>query len=130
MSGKNLKQTVSLRAKPKEVYDLLIDPKQHAMFTGADAQIDARPGGRFTHYDASLEGFVVHLEPGARIVLAWRSTGWPRGHYSIADITLKATGSGTRLDFSQFGIPAYDFDEIREGWRTYYWKPLKEYLEG
>ncbi|MFZ0699873.1 MAG: SRPBCC domain-containing protein [Thermoplasmata archaeon] len=130
MPVKNLKQSVTLRAKPKEVYELLIDPRKHAQFTGATAKIDARPGGRFTHYDASLEGFVVHLETNARIVLAWRSTGWPRGQYSIADFALNPTPSGTRLEFSQYGIPAYDFEEIRDGWRTYYWKPLKQYLEG
>lgn len=130
MSTKNLSQSVTLRAKPKDVYELLVDPKKHAKFSRAAAKMDARPGGRFTHYDGSLEGFVVDLEPNRRIVLAWRSTGWARGAYSIAEFTLTPVATGTRLHFRQYGIPTDDFEGIRDGWRTYYWKPMKEYLEG
>jgi activator of HSP90 ATPase len=126
---KNLRQTVTIRASPHAVYTTLVNPREHAKFSGAAARIEAKPGGRFSHYDASLEGMVVHLEKDRRIVLAWRSTGWPEGHYSIADFVLTKVGSGTRLAFSQFGIPASDFADIADGWRQYYWAPLKAYLE-
>ncbi len=129
MAVKNLRQTVTIRATPHDVYTTLVNPKEHATFTGAAARMVAKPGGRFAHYDASLEGVVVHLEKDRRIVLAWRSNEWPKGHYSIADFVLTKVQGGTRLEFSQFGIPASDFADISDGWRQYYWTPLKTYLE-
>jgi hypothetical protein len=27
------------------------------------------------------------------------------------------------------GVPASRFKDINEGWKTFYWKPLKAYLE-
>jgi len=129
MAVKNLRQTVTIHATPHAVYTALVDPKEHATFSGGAAKMVAKPGGRFEHYDRSLVGFVVHLEKDRRIVLAWRSTGWPEGHYSIADLSLSKVAGGTRLEFSQFGIPASDFADISDGWRQYYWEPLKVYLE-
>ena len=129
MAVKNLRQSVTIRASPHDVYTTLVDPKEHAKFSGGSARMVAKPGGRFAHYDGSLEGIVVDLEKDRRIVLAWRSTGWPKGHFSIAEFVLTQVAGGTRLDFSQFGIPASDFADISEGWRQYYWEPLKTYLE-
>jgi activator of HSP90 ATPase len=129
MAVKNLRQVVTIRASPHAVYTTLVDPKEHAKFSGAAAKMVARPGGAFSLYDASLVGVVVHLEKDRRIVLAWRSTGWPEGHYSIAEFLLTKAAGGTRVEFSQYGIPASDFADISDGWRHYYWAPLKTYLE-
>ena len=130
MGVKNLRQTVTLRASPHEVYEALMDPKEHAKFTGAPAKMDRKPGGRFRHYGNDLTGFVLDFERDRTIVLAWRSSGWSPRHYSIARFSLTPSGGGTKLVFEQFGIPDGDFEDIRDGWKQYYWVPLKEYLEG
>jgi activator of HSP90 ATPase len=130
MTVKNLRQTVTLRAKPNDVYDALVDRAQHARFTGASAKISAKVGSAFSLYDRSLTGIVVAAERGRRLVLAWRSEEWPKGHYSIAQFGFTKADRGTRLTFEQFGIPTSDFADIREGWKQYYWEPLRLYLEG
>ena len=129
MAVKNFTQSVTIRASPTAVYQALVDPKQHAAFSGATAKFSQKIGGRFAHYDGSLEGRVLHLDKNRAIVLAWRSTGWPTGHYSIARFDLTKVRGGTRLVFSQYGIPASDFRDIRDGWRQYYWEPMKQFLE-
>jgi activator of HSP90 ATPase len=126
---RNLEQTATIRATPAELYRTLVNPKEHAKFTGAPAKLEAKPGGRFEHYDGSLQGRVVELVPNERIVLAWRSSGWPKGHHSIAQFRFVKAGKGTRLEFSQYGIPENDFADIRQGWTTYYWEPLQRYFE-
>jgi len=126
---RNLRQTVTIAAPPAAVYRALVDPKEHAAFTGDRATFEAKPGGRFAHYGDSLVGRVLALEKDRRIVLAWRETGWPESHYSIAQFTLAKKGKGTTLVFEQFGIPSKQFADIREGWTDFYWTPLKAYLE-
>jgi len=130
MGVKNLKHTVTLRASPHDVYETIMDPKEHAKFSGAPAKLERKAGGPFAHYGDSLSGLVVDFEPDKKIVLAWRSKGWPERHYSIAQFTLSRAGKGTKLVFEQFGIPSGDYADISDGWRTYYWAPMKQYLEG
>jgi activator of HSP90 ATPase len=130
MTVKNLVQNVTFKASPSAVYEALVDPKQHEAFTGDSAKLDPRVGGKFEHYGGSLSGVVVHLEKDQRIVLAWRSSDWPAGHFSIAQFVIKKLGRGARLEFSQFGIPSGDYADIAEGWKNFYWLPMKEYLEG
>jgi len=129
MAVKNLRQTLTLKATPNDVYDALVNPVQHARFTGAAAKISAKVGTAFSLWDRSLTGIVVATERGRRLVLAWRSEGWPKGHYSIAQFVFTKVRGGTRLTFEQFGIPASDYADIREGWKQYYWEPLRTYLE-
>lgn len=126
---RNLWHSVTIMASPREVFEALVDPKEHAKFTGAFARLEKSVGGRFSHYNGSLSGVVVSLEPNRRLVLAWRSSDWPEGHHSLADFRLRKVKAGTRLDFAQFGIPASDFSDIRDGWRQCDWEPLKQYLE-
>lgn len=130
MTVKDLRQTATVKATPNDVYDALVDPVQHARFTGAAAKISARVGSAFSLYDRSLTGIVVASERGRRLVLAWRSEGWPKGHYSIAQFILAKVRGGTRITFEQFGIPASDYADIREGWKQYYWEPLRRFFEG
>lgn len=129
MSARNLRQTVQIKASPHDVFEALVNPREHAKFTGATAKMERRVGGRFAHWDNSLQGIVVDLKKDSRIVLAWRSTGWPEGHYSIAQFDLSPSKGGTKLVFSQYGIPSDDFADIQDGWKQYYWVPLKAYFE-
>lgn len=127
---KNIRHTVAIGAAPKKVYEALINGKKHAKFTGAKSVIDRRPGGAFSCYGTFLTGFNLEMVPGKRIVQAWRSSGWPKGAYSIATFSLSAKKGGkTKLVFTQVGVPAASQKNIDQGWRTYYWKPLKAFLE-
>jgi activator of HSP90 ATPase len=129
MTSRNLRQTVTLRASPHDVYETLVDPKRHAAFSGAKASLTRKPGSPFSHYDGALTGFVVELVPDRRIVLAWRAGSWSEGEYSIARFLLTKVRGGTRVVFEQFGIPPSDFEGIRSGWREHYWRPLQAHFE-
>lgn len=129
MAVRNLRQVVTFKAAPHDVYHALMDAKTHATYTDGPAKIDSRPGGSFSISGGSLNGIVIDLEKDRRIVLAWRTDGWPEGHYSIASFRLSKVTGGTRLVFEQYGIPTFDFADIRSGWRQFYWEPMKAFLE-
>ena len=110
MKTKTIQHTVLLRATPKEVYDALMNGKKQAQFTGAPACIRAKVGAPFTCYDGYITGITLELAPARRIVQAWRSRGWPPGHYSIVTFQLaKRPGGRTQLRFTQVGVPARDY---------------------
>ena len=127
---KAIRQTVLIRATPKQVYAALADQKQHAKFTDAPAKIGKKAGTAFTCYDGYITGITIELMPAKRIVQAWRSQGWPAGTFSLVTFALaKAAGGKTKLTFTQLGVPAGDYKAKSSGWRSHYWKPLKAFLE-
>jgi len=127
---KIIRQTLTLKAAPHAVYEALMDEKKHAAFTGGEAKISRKIGGRFTIYGGEIEGKNLELVPDQKIVQSWRYNDWPKGHYSTATFSLEPTTKGTRLTFTQTDVPNDKYEDIQQGWKDYYWAPMKEMLEG
>jgi len=129
MASKTIRQTVDIKADPKDVYDAFMDPKKHAKFTGGKAKISNKVGGKFSVFDGYAEGENVALEPGKKIVQTWRASDWPEGHMSKITIKLTKKGKGTKLTFTHTGVPKDFFEDITQGWVEYYWEPIRQLLE-
>ena len=61
---RSIRQTVTIGAAPRKVYEALISEKKHAKFTGAKAAISRKVGGAFTCYGTHLSGINLDLVPG------------------------------------------------------------------
>jgi len=125
----HIRQTVTLRASPHDVYEALMDSRLHAKLTGGPARISRKVGGTFTVFDGYAEGVNVELVADRKIVQTWRADDWPAGHYSTVMFALAKAGKGTKLTFTQTDVPADQVDSVRQGWRDFYWTPLKAMLE-
>lgn len=125
MKTKTIKQSVTFKATPHEVYEMLMDSDKHSKFTGGEAKISRKVGGKFTTFDGYSEGANIELAPDKRIVQTWRAGDWPEGHYSRVTFLLKKVAVGTCLTFTQTGVPEEQYDDIAQGWRDYYWTPMK-----
>jgi activator of HSP90 ATPase len=127
--GKTIRQTATFKASPHEVYEILMDEKKHAELSGGETKISRKAGGKVSIYDGEIEGKNLELVPDEKIVQAWRYSDWPEGHYSTATFSLEKVGKGTRLTFVQIDVPDDKYEDIKQGWKDYYWKPMKEMLE-
>lgn len=120
-----IRQTVVFNATPKDVYELIMDSQKHAALSGEKAEkavISREVGGAFTAWGDHISGFNLALEPGRKIVQAWRA----RGHYSVATFDLREVPEGTDLRFTQVGVPPHRFDGHSKGWVEAYWQPMQE----
>jgi activator of HSP90 ATPase len=124
----SLHQEVAFRATPQRIYEVLLDSKQFAAFTGLPAEIDPKPGGAFKMFSGMIVGRNVELIPDQRIVQAWRPASWGPGVYSIVKFELKPQGSGVLVVLDHTGFPERDFDGLTSGWPERYWEPLKKFL--
>jgi activator of HSP90 ATPase len=129
MKTKTISQTVTFKASPHEVYEMLMDSKKHSELTMSKAQISKKVGDKFSIYEGDIEGVNLELVQGRKIVQSWRYSDWPEGHYSQAIFLFEEIKGGTQLTFTQTGVPEEHFDEIARGWHDYYWEPMKELLE-
>jgi activator of HSP90 ATPase len=129
METKTIRQTVTFKTSPHDVYEALMDSNKHAEFTGEEASISRKLGGKFSTFDGYAQGMNVELDPNKKIVQTWRADDWPQGHYSRVTFSLTKTAGGTRLVFTQTGVPEDQYDDIAQGWKDYYWAPMKVMLE-
>lgn len=129
MKTKTIRQSVTFEASAHEVYEALMDSKKHSMFTGSEVQMSRKVGSKFSVYGGDIQGVNLELVPDQKIVQSWRYSDWPEGHYSKAIFSLKEVSVGMRLNFTQSGVPEEFYDDISQGWRDYYWEPMKAMLE-
>src|SRR5438046_2403405 len=129
MKTKTIDQTIVFKASPREVYDMIMISKKHKSLSGRRAVISQKVGGKFVAWDGHIEGINLVLDPPNKIVQAWRATGWWPGHYSVAIFDISKVKGGTRLRFTQLGIPPHRYSGHYRGWIETYWTPMKELLE-
>ena len=123
---KTIRQTATIRgATPHDIYEILMDSKRHGKLSGQSAKVSRRVGGAFT-VGHDLEGKQLALTKDRRIVQTWRANNWEKGHYSTATFRLAKAAGGTRITFTQTGVPDEFYAEISKGWRDYYWTPLRK----
>jgi activator of HSP90 ATPase len=126
--SKTIRQKVTFKASPHDIYESLMDEKKHAQITGAEVKLSRKVGGKFNIWDGSITGENLELVPDKKIVQSWRYSDWPEGEYSTATFSLEEVDGGTKLTLNQSGVPDEAYEDIKQGWKDYYWTPLKKYL--
>ena len=131
MKTKNIKQSIGFNCTAHDIYEAFMDEKKHAAFTDSKARIDRKVNGKFSIYDGEITGKTLELIPDEKIVQEWRYEypEWPKDYFSKITINLKEINGKTRLRFFHTGIPEQYASEIEQGWKEYYWEPMKEMLE-
>ncbi len=129
MKTKTINQTITFKASPHDVYEMLMDSKKHGEIVGANAKITKKVGAKFTIYDGEIEGVNLELVPDKKIVQSWRYSDWPKGHFSEATFLLEKYWGGTKMTFTQTDVPDDKYEDVAQGWKDYYWEPMKELLE-
>jgi activator of HSP90 ATPase len=124
----SLHMEIDFKASPQRIYEVLLDSKQFAAFSGMPAEIDPKAGGAFSMFGGMIVGRNVELIPNQRIVQAWRPTHWDPGVYSIVRFELKPQGPETMLVLDHTGFPEGEFDHLEWGWNNHYGEPLKKFL--
>lgn len=103
--AEEIKQTVTLNARPSFIFEMLMDSQKHKAFTGASAKISRNPGGAFSCYGGQLTGVTLEAVTGKLIVQAWRDKSWPKDAWSIA--TFKLAGASGAKQSSVSPKPAF-----------------------
>lgn len=128
---KTIKQKVKFRAAPEVVYQFLTDSKRYASLTGEKASLGRKIGDAFSTRAGRVNGVVVDLEPGKRVVQAWRRKDFPVGAFSMAAFVLTATrDGGTELVLTHRGVPKLLIPDVERDWRECHWEALKRQLQG
>jgi uncharacterized protein YndB with AHSA1/START domain len=125
-----IRLTTLIGTIPQQIYDAWLDSQQHSRFTGGEATIDPRIGGRHTAWDGYIQGSTLELDPGRRIVQSWRSVDFPEtAPDSRVEVLLESVDGGTQITLVHSNIPEGQRDEYERGWVEHYFEPMKRYFE-
>jgi activator of HSP90 ATPase len=121
-----IRQKLRLPASGAALYDAFLSARAHAAFTGAPARISDKPGAKFRVVDYAT-GENLSLTKGRQIIQSWRADDW---HKDAPDsvLILNFSDDGT-LEMVHAGVPDDQKAALADGWKQYYWKPLRAYLK-
>ena len=126
----DIRQTTTLKAAPDAVYKAMLNPRSYAQFTGKKGTLGKRVGDSYLSFDGFVDGVILELGPGRKIVRSWRARklGWPEDHYSQVSMTLNAVDGGTKITCVHKQVPLKLAEEYKLGWAEQYWQPLKAWF--
>jgi len=125
-----IKQSVTLPASAKKLYDMYLSPRAHAAFTGAPVTIGRTPGSKFSAFGGQISGTILATVPSRLIVQSWRSVHFgpldPDSTLILSFTPLQADSA--RIDLVHIDVADVDLKGVSEGWPRYYWKPWRKAL--
>ena len=127
---RTIQLAASLPAPPERLYDMYLDPAEHAAFTGSPVTIAAEPGATFRAFDGALTGTILQVVPKRLIVQAWRSPVWAEADLdSTLILTFLPEGDGGRIELVHVNVVDADFAGVSQGWEKFYWTRWRARLE-
>ena len=127
--SKTIQMAAALPASPERLFDMYLDPTEHAAFTGFPVTISGTPGAPFRAFDGVLTGTILQVVPKQLIVQSWRSPHWTEQDIdSTLILTFLPDAGGGRIELVHVNIVERDFAGVSHGWEKFYWTPWREYL--
>lgn len=125
-----IRQTVSLPAPGKRLYEMYVTDQLHSAFTGQPATICPEAGSPFSAFDGALHGHVLETVEPTMVVQSWRSVSFKDDEPdSTLILRFSDQDDGGRIDLIHLDVPEHDFDGVTNGWDKFYWTPWRSYLE-
>ena len=124
---KELRRYYRIKGTPEEIYASLINPFAISLWTGAEAVMSEDPGSRFSLFDGDIEGINIAFESNQKIIQEWFFGD--QEEKSIVSITLRPDRHFTKIELHHTNIPEEAYEDMAQGWDTYYFGGLKAFFE-
>lgn len=122
---RDYKKYYIIPASPEELYKALTIEPTIELWTGAKAQMSAKPDTEFSLWDDSIVGKNIAFEENKKIVQQWYFG--EESDDSIVTIKLHLHKQGTSVELIHTNIPDEDYDNIADGWDTDYFGSIIDF---
>jgi uncharacterized protein YndB with AHSA1/START domain len=130
MKTSSFKVTITIAAKPNEVFAALTESKLIAKWCGQKGKVSSKVGGAFEMFDGWVSGKVLEFRPGKSLIYTWRPSDWPEfEEESVVKYAFSASGKGTKIVLEHANFPnETEKKNTRSGWKEFVFDPLKTYF--
>jgi len=125
-----IKVSSTITTSPQKLYKSWLNSKEHSNFTGGEAKINPKVGGKMSAWDGYITGKFVELTANKKIVQTWRSTDFPKtSEDSILTISFDKVDNGSKITLLHTNIPDGQGEGYKKGWKDFYFTPMKKYFK-
>ena len=125
----SLKLSITLPVKAEKLYKAWLNSKEHAKFTGADASASTKVNGKHSAWDGYIWGKNLELKANKKIIQSWRTSEFPEdAPDSTLEITFEEKAGKTKLNLYHHGLQKGDAKKYTQGWKDFYFTPMKSYF--
>ena len=122
--------SIEIPVSARRIYEAWLNSEEHAAFTGGEANVDPNINGEYTAWDGYIQGKTIELQPYQRIVQTWRTTDFLESNPdSRLEILLEETEGGTKVTLIHSNIPQGQARLYEQGWKDFYFEPMKQYFQ-
>ena len=125
----NLSLEFILSGKPGRVMQLLTDPVLIRKWSGEDAVLENRVGGRFEMFDGWVKGTVLKTSD-KELAYTWKPGDWAEDvKTSEVHYLLKEDEAGTKVILHHTGFPNEDeMKSHKNGWTDFFFDPMEDFI--
>ncbi len=121
---------IRVSGKPARVMELLTDATLIRKWSGSDAVVENRVGGKFEMFDGWVTGEVT-VTNEKELAYTWKTTDWDEdAQPSLVHYLLKGDNQGgTVIKITHTGLPnEKERDEHKTGWNDFFFDPMEDYM--
>ena len=127
MSYKEYKTRLKVKSEAEDIYAALTNPFTIELWSGYKAKMSVEPGSEFSLWDGDIVGKNIEFEENKKVVQEWYFG--EQSKPSIVTIKIFEQKNHSQIELVHTNIPEEDFEDICEGWDTYYLGAIKEFFE-
>jgi len=120
-----IRQSATIHAQPKEVFETLMDSRKLARLTKSKASMSRKIGGKYRIMDGWIMGENIDIIKNRHIKQSFIGKDWPADHSSQVTFDLKRIKGGTKLMLTH-RLPNKYYRDVKQGWKEHYMRPIKD----
>jgi len=126
-----IQKLVFKNTKSKQVYDLYMNAKLHAMITDGPVKMSEKAGSKLEVFGGYITGKTLLTVKSKLIVQEWIGSDWgAKAEPSVFSLSFERKGEDTVMKVFHANVPDDKAASLDKGWYGHYWDPWKQYLEG
>lgn len=122
-----IKQTYEFAVPSSRVWQALVDPELIKQWSGSDAKMSADEEQDFSLWGGDIWGTNTKVVPEQLLEQDWYGDKWDEPSKVV--IKLNDSNGVTLLTLEHSGVPDDEESSFDDGWRDYYFGPMKDLLE-
>jgi activator of HSP90 ATPase len=116
-----------IASSPDKVWEALVDPDLIEKWGAGPAKMTDKKG-KFSLWGGEIYGENTKVEKEKTLEQDWFTKDWKEPSKVV--INLMKEKNGTRVSLEHNEVPEGSKTAIAQGWKEYYFGPMKELLEG
>ena len=126
-----VQKVVFKNTRPKALFDLYMNGKQHSLISGSPVKVSSKKGAPFAAHNGYISGTNLQIVKDKLIVQTWRGSDWTAADSdSTFTIVLEPKGKDVVLHAIHANVPDIHAEHLAQGWHDHYWNLWKQHLAG